>query len=164
MKKALSTALWIGLLVIFASMYYQAIAQVTNAAGIDYALAFKPTSDSRLTKYVIPHTDWGNSRGDMATAVLPDSASLWSAFGANTKIWVITLTDTTRQGSSEDGTINFSIIDLDRTETVDTSLFISQAGLYCTGLLPHIDVIISPYDSLEKYDQLVVTWLCRQWQ
>lgn len=168
MKKAFSTAALVVVIALFAATFvksvYEAVAQTTNVIPVEFALAFRPSNDLRPIKYSDPYASWGNSRGDIAISVLPDSAALMLAYGANAKIWVMTITDTTRTGSTATGVINFSIIDLDRTASLDTSLFISGDGLYCTGLLPNVDVVISPYDSLEKYDQLVFAWLDRQWQ
>lgn len=166
----------------------QVIAQTTSSSSIDldFGLLFRPPSDPRPVKFATPIFRWTNlrgrtvaidaevsdtlstslaSRGRPVTTVLADSSMLIDRFGTTQKLWTITVLDTTRDGTSHNGTVRLRISDMGRATSRDTSIYVFYYGQYCTSLvIDSIDVMLAPFDSIRAGDRTLLTWKTTQWQ
>jgi hypothetical protein len=188
MRKTLALAT---VMVLLLAASISLLAQTTQpTSALDFSLIFRPPSDPRSVKAVVGHFRWQNlrgrtettnmdmlgdvsldssdiaSRGKPVTFVYADSSDLAARYGRTMKSWLITVTDTTRADSLADyGTVGLTIVDVQNGSHKDTTLFVSSAGLYCSGLVTaDIDLGLAPYDSIRAGDRTLLVWQTQTWQ
>lgn len=167
-------------------------AQKTAATStLDFSLIFRSPSDPRPVKVQTGHFRWQNtrgrteaifpdslwdsgvdtsstsiaSRGRPVTFVLADSATLARRYGRTQKVWVLTVNDTTRAGTTHTGVIDVTIYEPGNGASRDTSLFIGAYGMMCRGLIiDSVSVGFAPFDSIRAGDRTMMCWQTRTWQ
>ncbi len=154
----------------------------------DIALFFRPPSDPRPVVAVTPYFRWMNvrgsnvevnldelggvsldssdiaSRGNPVTYCLADSATLYERFGRTMRIFVLTVTDTTRV-NVYGGTVDLTILDMQNGTHIDTSFLVSRVGLELPGLImDDITIGLAPFDSIASGDRAIFTWVTQTWR